>query len=162
MWVRSMAGLVDLMITSLLTLAIVAPLEMLFRRFDGHVGSSALFVYALYAAALIARTGRTAGMWLFELEVVDVTTGRKPSLRRAAIRASVPVALPCLGAAIGFVMGAYGYKLDSIVTGLFDASACIPAVLLLWASLRSVSKQTIWDKRSRTMVRYRTRRAPAI
>jgi hypothetical protein len=40
---------------------------------------------------------------------------------------------------------------------LLTPFALIP-VLLLWASRRSVSKQTIWDRRSGTAVRYRMRR----
>jgi hypothetical protein len=34
--------------------------------------------------------------------------------------------------------------------------------IALWASLRSVSKRTVWDQLSRTMVRYRTHRTAAI
>jgi hypothetical protein len=42
------------------------------------------------------------------------------------------------------------------------ATLLLVPIALLWASLRSVGKQTFWDKLSGTMVRYRTRRTTAI
>jgi uncharacterized RDD family membrane protein YckC len=162
LWVRSMAAFVDLVLTMTLAGAILIPLQLLVTNSGGDLGGSVLVVYALYATALVARNGRTLGKWLFELEVVDVTTGTKPTLRRAAIRAILPIALPCLGGLIELVLGLQGHTLPNLAKALIVATWCFPAFLLLWASLRSVSKQTIWDRRSRTMVRYRTRRAPAI
>jgi uncharacterized RDD family membrane protein YckC len=119
-------------------------------------------VYALYATALTARTGRTLGKWLFELEVVDVVTGGKPTLRRAALREILPIAAPCLVSGINSVLGHRGYKLDTVAEAMFAVLSCAPPVLLVWASLRSIAKRTPWDKLSHTMVRYRTRRPPAI
>jgi hypothetical protein len=56
----------------------------------------------------------------------------------------------------------FGYKLNHGLGELLSATIGIAPIALLWASVRSVSKQTFWDKLSRTMVRYRTRRATAI
>jgi serine/threonine protein kinase len=162
LWVRSMAGFVDLMVASALAAALVLPLEYLFTGSGSDLGASILIVYALYATVLTARSGRTLGKWLFELEVIDVVTGVKPSLRRATIRASLPIAGPCLGELVKFALGRYGYRLDTIGEIALVIAWCAPPILLIWASLRSVSKQTIWDKRGRTMVRYRTRRPAAI
>jgi uncharacterized RDD family membrane protein YckC len=138
------------------------PLELLFTGSAGNLGASVLFVYAFYATALTARSGRTLGKWLFELEVIDVVTGGKPALRRAAVREILPIAAPCLASAITFVLRHRGEKLGAITEGVFVVISCAPPVLLVWASLRSIAKRTLWDKLSRTMVRYRTRRPPAI
>ena len=162
LWVRSMAAFVDLMIAMMLAAALILPLELLFTGAAGDLNASILVVYAFYATALTTRTGRTLGKWLFELEVVDVETGGKPRLRRAAVRETLPIAVPCLAAFISFVLGRQGYKLGGIAEAVFAVISCAPPVLLVWASLRSVRKQTLWDKLTRTMVRYRTRRPPAI
>jgi len=162
-WVRSMATLVDLTIAGMATAAIFALIVfVLFRNIDGDFGGLTFVVYPLYCSALIARRGRTLGQALFELEVVDVVTGGKPTLGRAAIRSIIPIAGPCIGSVASFALRQFGYVLDTIPETLFVVSTVAPAFLLLWASLRSVGKQTIWDKRSRTMVRYRTRRPAAI
>jgi uncharacterized RDD family membrane protein YckC/predicted Ser/Thr protein kinase len=162
LWVRSMAAFIDLMVAMMLAGALIFPLQLLFTGSAGNLNASILFVYALYATALTARTGRTLGKWLFELEVVDVVTGGKPTLRRAALREILPIATPCLVSAISFVVGRRGYKLDIAAEAVFVVLSCAPPVLLVWASLRSIAKRTPWDKLSRTMVRYRTRRPPAI
>jgi len=118
--------------------------------------------YVLLAIVLVTRKGRTLGPWLFELEVVDVATGGKPRLGRAAIRVVLPIALPLAGSLIEYVLGLYGYEFDTVLDVGFGITWLVPPLALLWASLRSVGKQTPWDKLSRTMVRYRTRRNPAI
>lgn len=119
-------------------------------------------VYLLYGSALVARSGRTLGESLFELEVVDTATGRKPSLGRAAIRVGVLIAAPLVYASTEAVLGLRGYELVSAVDAVLTAAVVAVPIALLWASLRSVGKQTPWDKLSGTMVRYRTRRTPAI
>jgi uncharacterized RDD family membrane protein YckC len=164
-WVRSMAALVDL-------LAILAVAGALFGlvvlalqgRGHGNVDLNALIflAYLLGTTTLVARTGRTAGKWLFELEVVDTATGQRPSLRRAVIRAVVPIALPLAGALVNWGLGLAGHKRSGVAEMISLLSSCAPPLALLWASLRSHGKLTIWDRLSGTMVRYRTRRTTAI
>jgi hypothetical protein len=60
------------------------------------------------------------------------------------------------------VLGRFGYRLLALTEGVFVAAVLAPPIALIWASLRSVGKQTVWDRASRTMVRYRTRRATTI
>jgi uncharacterized RDD family membrane protein YckC len=163
--VRSMAALVDV-------LAVVAAAGVLYGvvalvtlgRTHGGVDLNALFflAYLLGTTALVARTGRTPGKWMFELEVVDTATGQRPPLRRAAIRAVVPVALPLAASIVEWSMRLAGHKRGGIAEAVSAVSACIPPLALLWASLRSHGKLTIWDRLSGTMVRYRTRRTTAI
>ena len=163
LWVRSMATLVDLCVAMLSSLAVFGLVRLVVSRFpEGDLGA---FVFAMYAVVMIAftrRYGRTPGQSLFELEVIDLVTGGKPSTRRAAIRILVPIATPMLGSAIKFTLGLYSYKLDGYGEFVVIVGTCLPAFALLWASLRSVSKQTFWDRRSGTMVRYRTRRTTTI
>jgi hypothetical protein len=161
-WVRAVTGVVDLLIATAAVFAVVGLISLVYKRVQGDMGGFIFLTYAAMCTLLIARTGRTLGQWLFEVEVVDVATGGKPSLGRAALRTVLPIAVVWPANLLKFALGLFDYKLDSLVTDLLAASVIIAPIGLLWASLRSVSKQTFWDKLSGTMVRYRTRRAPAI
>jgi uncharacterized RDD family membrane protein YckC len=164
-WVRSMAAMVDLF-------AVLAVAGMLYGVFSlvaqgrthGGVDLNALIflAYLLGTTALVARTGRTPGKWMFELEVVDTATGQRPPLRRAAIRAVVPVALPLAASIVEWSLQLAGHNHGGVAKAVSTLSACVPPLALLWASLRTHGKLTIWDRLSGTMVRYRTRRTTAI
>jgi len=65
----------------------------------------------------------------------------------------LPVAGPFASSLSNYLLQFYGYELDDIV---LVATLFLVLLALLWASLRSLGKQTIWDKLSGTMVRYRT------
>jgi len=165
LWVRMMAGLADMMIGLVLaTVIALPPWLLMFRKhsFDSFLMLGFLVMFVLYRTAFIARGGRTLGQWLFELEVVDVTTGGRPSLRRAAIRVLVPTVALLASSTVSSVIDLGGGQLDDPMHTILTAIALVPALALLWASLRSVAKHTVWDKLSRTMVRYRTRRTTAI
>jgi predicted Ser/Thr protein kinase len=165
LWVRSMATLVDCFLLSIVVLALTGSAMYLFQLHgsgDQLPTIAFFFIYLLYGSALVARSGRTLGQSLFELEVADVATGQKPGLRRGAIRVGLPIAGPLAGSLTSYVLGWYGYELATIPGILFIATGFVPPLALLWASLRSVGKQTFWDKLSGTMVRYRTRRTTAI
>ena len=162
LWVRSMATFVDLLIALLIATALVLPIQLVFYGDGDRLGPFILIAYMLYATALVARNGRTLGQWLFELEVADTTTGGKPGLRRAAIRVVLPAGAPLTGSLINHALGWLGYELDALADAVFVAATLAVPIALVWASLRSVGKQTIWDKLSGTMVRYRTRRTTAI
>jgi len=164
-WVRSMASSVDFTLLTVAITALVGGAMYLFRLHgsgDQFVMIAFCVTYLLYGSVLVARTGRTLGQSLLELEVADVRTGGKPSLGRAAIRAGVLVAAPLVYASTEVVLGLRGYELESVVDDVLAAAVCAVPLALLWASLRSVGKQTVWDKLSGTMVRYRTRRTPTI
>jgi hypothetical protein len=162
LWVRVMAALVDLILASIITFALRLPIVLLFDGHDFEADLYIMIVYALYRSVFVARSGRTLGLWLFELEVVGTETGGKPALRQAVIRVLVPAGVVAIATVPNRVLELYGYKLDLIPQIVVIAIACLPPLALLWASLRSVGKQTIWDKLSHTMVRYRTRRTTAI
>jgi predicted Ser/Thr protein kinase len=165
-WVRSMSALVDLLLATLVAGAIagVTYLAILALGLDNwfagnnSLGWLAFSIYVAGAIALIARRGRTFGQALFELEVIDVNTGQRPSWPRAAFRVALPVAVPVVEMIVSFVLDRLGYQLYGWIDGILTAFLAVPPIGLLWASLRSVSKQTIWDRRSGTVVRYRMRR----
>ncbi|HEX4422568.1 MAG TPA: protein kinase [Kofleriaceae bacterium] len=167
-FVRMMAKSVDLLLALLVALAMfelakrLGVLPAWMRNGDNDGGGPMLIAYALGTTALIARRGRTPGQALFELEVIHVATGARPSLGRAALRTVLPIALPLAATLASYGLAWQGYQLDDVGQTLYTISWCLPVVGLLWAALRSVSKQTIWDRQTGTMVRYRTRRAPAL
>jgi uncharacterized RDD family membrane protein YckC len=163
--VRSMAALVDLIATLAVGGALFGLVALAIRgQTSGNVEFNALIflAYLLGATALVARKGYTPGKWLFELQVVDTRTGQRPSLRRAAIRAVVPIALPLAGALVNWGFRLAGHKRSGVAEIIEIVSSGVPPLALLWASLRSYGKLTIWDRLSGTMVRYRTRRTAAI
>ena len=165
LWVRVMAGFADLMISMVVAGAIAFPVSMLSRdriQFDAAFSIAFLISIVVYRAGFIARTGRTLGQWLFELEVVDLTTGGRPSLRRALIRVLVPTVPLTASSTIGGIMELAGGRLNGMPHNVIAGLGLLPCIALLWASLRSVAKHTVWDKLSRTMVRYRTRRTTAL
>jgi len=162
-WVRSMATLVDLAVAGLAMLVVLVPVRLVLFHDNHDDFTPFIFIaYTVYAIALVARNGRTVGQWLFEVEVVDVATGRKPALGRAAIRVALPVAAPLADSMIGHVLRLFGYDLAFLADAVLTAATAAVPVALLWASLRSVGKHTVWDKLSGTMVRYRTRRPTTI
>jgi hypothetical protein len=163
-WVRSIASFVDFLIVLLVALVIAAAVALTLRSASTDDVLSALLlpVYAAGAIALISRRGRTPGQSLFELEVVDTATAMRPAWRRAAIRVLVPVGVPLIFELLKRGLGAFGREVGGLVEVVAVIAGCAPLVLLLWASLRSVGKQTLWDRWSGTMVRYRSRRTTAI
>jgi hypothetical protein len=107
----------------------------------------------------MARWGATPGKALIELEVVDVTTGRRPSLGRALVRTLVMFGLPmATGLTASVVRHAAGVELGGIeqaVTALVGFGAFLALAI---AAVRSPGKRPLWDRLARTMVRYRTAR----
>jgi predicted Ser/Thr protein kinase len=167
-WVRSMAAMVDLMLAGIAVglvvlvgalLSYVAGREM---HESGLLNDLAFAAYGLGLIALIARRGRTLGQSMFELEVIDTRTGDRPAWRGATIRVVVPFAIPFACSIANRILHYFGYKLNDLGEALIILSALAPPFLLLWASLRSLGKQTVWDRLSGTMVRYRTRRTTPI
>src|SRR5213078_244304 len=160
-WVRSMAAMVDLMLCGIFVGVIVALAALTAlaagqsKHSSGVFNDLALAAYGLGLIALLARNGRTLGQSLFELEVVDIATGDRPRWGSAAIRVVLLGAIPFVFTVTNRILGQFGYKLNDVADALVILSALAPVILLLWASLRSLGKQTIWDRLSGTMVRYR-------
>jgi len=156
LWVRTMATLIDFIIVGIVV-ALLSLLAGLVFELHGDEGPYQFIAYGLYVTLLTARLGRTPGQWLFELEVVDTATGLRPSRWRSLIR----VVVPC-GAAFLVIVAKDLLHWLRRADWPFIVAMFAPWLLLIWASLRSLGKQTIWDKLSHTLVRYRTRRTTAI
>jgi hypothetical protein len=153
LWVRTMATFVDLALGAVVVA--LSRLLILGRDGDVQMGKLGYLIGLVYASVTIARWGKTAGKALFELEVVSVATGHRPSWGQAIRR---EVALGGLPLVMGW--GAYaseylGYSESRSVFGILGAaSVAILALLLIHASLRVPGKRTVWDRLSGTMVRY--------
>lgn len=112
----------------------------------------------LYQAICLARWGRTLGRALLELEVVDVGTGRRPSVARAAARTALlygPLALLSV-----LHLGTRQVVDDELSISVGDgtlAAAAIVGVIgaLCYASWRRPDKRPFWDRAAGTMARYR-------
>ena len=155
-WVRSIASGLDLI---LISIAMGLVTSALGRR-DGNVGREVIAIAAAYCVLTIGRWGTTAGMALFELEVVSVATGGRPSWRQALAREVTLMAAP-----IGLTVAArMATVLDApdvvawILNALASFSVAIIVLLLLHASLEVPGKRAPWDRVSGTLVRYRTMR----
>ena len=143
-----------------LTALLVVPMALL----DADGGSlftvALMALFACFKVLITNRIGGTLGQRIFELEVIDVTTHRRPTLVKLVQRTALLMA-PMLiaGASTLFaylplsaqVLGV----LDSISEGM-KAVALVGIVLALAvSSLRAAGRRTPWDRWSGTMVRYR-------
>jgi eukaryotic-like serine/threonine-protein kinase len=146
-WVRSIASLVDLLLVGVIYGVIrIIP----FGR-SGAVGLDEVSPVALaYGTLALARWGTTAGKALFELEVVDVVTGGRPSWGRAFERELLLLILPALAQ-----LSIRIWHIDAIV--LLAANVILLASLA-HAAARVPGKRTPWDRLARTQVRYRVLR----
>ena len=158
-WVRSIATGLDLIMISLAMALVTAALG----RRDGNVGREVIGIAAAYAVLTIGRWGTTAGMALFELEVVSVATGGRPSWRQALAREATRMAAP-IGLTAAARLAAF-LEAPDVVAWILDALATfsvpVLVLLLLHAALEVPGKRAPWDRVSGTMARYRTTRRGA-
>ena len=161
-WARGIAGFVDFMIISFLNALLLAGTSFVFGTApDGD--ATQFSVFALYYFLATAGWGRTLGKAVFELEVVDATTGARPRPGRVARRT-----LLMFGPMIAGSLAAYWFENEgpgfahAIALAIEVAWAIACLFLLLHASARRPGKRALWDRSSRAMVRYRTPPAPTM
>jgi uncharacterized RDD family membrane protein YckC len=104
---RFNAALFDLLIGSFLSLVMLSPFMLLNGRFFSLEGFFAFIatcsiVMFIYLTTTIGFLGRTFGMKLFSLEIIDVEENDYPSLHQAAVSSSVYLLSLALGG-IGFL-----------------------------------------------------------
>jgi hypothetical protein len=160
-WVRAIATGIDFAIVSIVVALFFAALERITGQafHDDAVQFTLLLAYQAFATA---RWGRTIGKAIFELEVVDVTTTRRPSLARSTRRALAMFGLPALVTWINVPLEYLGLEPPSDLPGIsVVAYGVIGFLALLYASARTAGKRTVWDRIGGTMVRYRTTRTAA-
>lgn len=104
---RFNAGLFDLIIGGVLSLLLLAPFVMLGGSWFTFAGvlaflATCAIVMFIYLTTAIGMFGRTFGMRLFSLEVVDIEGEEYPTLHQAAVSSSVYLLSLALGG-IGFL-----------------------------------------------------------
>ena len=119
-----------------------------------------LTLLALYVTILGARWGTTLGKTLFELELVEVATGTRPTWGTSALRSAALFAIPVTLAWIIELLrmlGAGHLLVRQLLSVLAIAWFPICAILLGRAALRVPGKRAPWDVIAGTVVRYRAR-----
>ncbi len=159
-WVRGIAMLADL-ILMLIVLGIFKALTVLITG-DGSgdgFGDFTVELLAIYTTLALGRWGTTAGKALFELQVVSVTTGQRPTwgqvVRRQALMLGVLLALGWSVAVVKYLEVPLASDILEILTIVIVAAS---GIAMLHAALRVPGKRTPWDRVGGTMVRYRTSR----
>jgi hypothetical protein len=100
---------------------------------------------------------------VFELEVVDVTTGGRPPAGRVAKRTLLLGVVPAVADWVSYWFESAGSDLgDKIATAVAVAWVVLCCLQLLYASARVPGKRAMWDRLSNAMVRYRTPPSSAI
>ncbi len=157
--VRFMAALVDMLVTLVFIGVGAIAAEALGYGPDFNINPAIITIFGGFTFFLLARYGRTAGQALFELEVADVATGSLPRKRQAAIRVLIPLSFPIIDMVLAwagnmFSMPALVTAGDIVGFGFF-----LVPIAVIWASVRTPAKRTVWDRASSTIVRYRMPRA---
>lgn len=104
---RFNAGLFDLIIGSFISLILLAPFALTGGNWFSSAGALAFsatcaVVMFIYMTAAIGLYGRTVGMHLFSLEVVDIEGENYPTIHQAAVSSSVYLLSLALGG-VGFL-----------------------------------------------------------
>jgi Protein kinase domain/RDD family len=114
-------------------------------------------LFAGYRWLTTAWLGRSLGQSIFELEVVSMSTGQKPSRRAALRRVGFQLAPPLLALLPWILFSGQGGWLSHAVDVGPPTAYTLLLVHLYYASMRRAKRRTWWDRRSDTMVRYRRR-----
>ncbi len=104
---RFNAAIFDLLVGSFLSLVLLSPFMIMNGRFFSVEGffaflATSSIVMFIYLTTTIGFLGRTLGMYLFSLEIIDIEENDYPSLHQAAVSSSVYLISLGLGG-IGFL-----------------------------------------------------------
>jgi hypothetical protein len=153
-WVRSIATSVDLLVGAMFLI-----LPQMLLHGDAQDNGLLILAAGMVVSTLAAwRWGTTAGKALFELELISTRDGKKPRIRQLLSRASIlwggAIAFDCAEVVARELASPH---VVSVACNLLEGACIAFAVLnLIWASWRSPGKRTLWDRKSDTLVRYRT------
>jgi uncharacterized membrane protein YoaK (UPF0700 family) len=157
-WVRGIAAGIDTVLV-LFTLGVVQGAITWISGYEVRAVVPFFAIAAVYSLAALRRWGQTAGKALFELEVIDVTTGQRPSWKQSLLRMLVmlgpPSALSWAFALLVQLHANVPNDMPPIVATLW-LGLCV--VMLMHASARVHAKRAPWDRVAGTMVRYRAPR----
>jgi hypothetical protein len=162
-WVRTMATGLDLVLVVVLFVLFGFLLSLVVDTSLSDNGEALFPALGVYQALAVARWGRGLGKAVFELEVVDVATSRRPPVARAVRRALVMYGPPTLAAWCSRALEAAGRpQLANVVGGAALLMVPLGLALLLYATMRNTSKRAVWDRASATLVRYRRSTSTAV
>ena len=159
--VRVLAGVTDVILTAIacaLLMFVASRLGVISKEAD--IEPPIITLLVAYRGIAMARWGRSLGQALFELEVVDISTATRPGFGRAMLRSAIPLSIALITIWADFFAGLA--DIEPVIA--FELAIGVAFVLMtplgmMWASLRVPGKRTLWDRWTRTMVRYRTRRS---
>jgi len=153
-WARLVAAALDQM---LLGVALLLGILLVSAVTDHEMVGQNLFIWAGvagYQVIAIARWGKTLGMALFEIEVVDLATLRRPSWRCSLIRTSVMLGPVIALTAVSTILDVFGYESGAVEIASL-VSVLLPVLVLFLAAWRSHGKRAVWDHAAKTMARYK-------
>ena len=151
--VRMIAGGVDqLAVLIVLGLALAA----LTGGGDVPMGVLGIPLVAVIETLLVGRWGTTLGGALFELQIVEVASGKKPPWRAAIKRELIKFGPFIAGEWISRALAPLGIPLVRTIGSILWAVLAVTWIVhVLYASLRVPGKRTVWDRASGTILRYR-------
>jgi len=157
-WARWMAAGFDALVVGAVLTVIAVAMTLLTDAYSAEltVGPLVFPVLAVYHAIAARRWGTTIGKALFELEVVMVDTGARPSWSATIRRSLIMFGLPIVGELFG-ALSATVEVFENVGDIITLVSFPLLAGLLVHASLRTPGKRAPWDRVAGTMVRYRGR-----
>jgi uncharacterized RDD family membrane protein YckC len=162
LWARTFAMGIDFVVITLVMAAAFGILGKIFAVdwYDEAIQFTGMLVYY---TVFTARWGRTLGKAIFELEVVDVVTTKKPALAKCTRRALVMYGLPFIAGYVQVVVETFtDYRIYSqVMAASIGVMVAFGVLSLLHASARVSGKRAPWDRIAGTMVRYRTTRTAA-
>jgi hypothetical protein len=157
--VRMMAALIDLVCTLVFIGLGTVLVEALGYGPDFNIGPILILGFGALTFIQLVRYGRTAGQGMFELEVADVATGARPSKKRAAIRVLIPLAIPLADLVFSAAGKILSIPAATTIGDVIGFGFLLVPLALIWASVSTPGKRTVWDRASGTIVRYRMSRA---
>ncbi len=155
--VRMVAASIDF---ALLVAGVVVPVSLLDGEDNAAFNAVLMALFGLSKALITHRLGGSIGQRIFELEVVDVRTHKRPSIAALVWRSAfllAPLIVAGLFEMLRYVpMPATMLKLHTIAANALAIFAFLALIIALAiSSLRAAGRRTPWDRWSHTMVRYR-------
>nr|MBA3819518.1 protein kinase [Deltaproteobacteria bacterium] len=160
-WARSIATAIDFGFVMLVVSIVMSVAQLVGMP---PVESTAIGFFTLfgYQVLTVARWGQTLGKAIFELEVVDLETSRRPGLARATRRSLAMLGVPALAIVAAEAFGFLELRLATqLALAVMGFAIFVGLASLLYASARISGKRALWDRAAHTMVRYRTTRTAA-
>jgi predicted Ser/Thr protein kinase/uncharacterized RDD family membrane protein YckC len=154
-WVRFTATVIDFF----LMLAVFA-IPMIIAAQAGvsvSLNDELFIAFAVYKFVTTWRWGCTLGERIMELQVIDIATHKRPRAGQALRRTLILTGPLLLASVLSHVLPLLGSEsLANKVSGvLFVVSIGGAMLFLVLAALRNAGKRALWDRFSRTMVKYR-------